>query len=46
MREATSWLKERYGGPIPITPERLGRAVQSTRNALKSLLPSPAEISA
>jgi DNA-directed RNA polymerase specialized sigma24 family protein len=46
MREAASWLKERYGGPIPITPERLGRAVQSTRNALKSLLPSPAEIGA
>ena len=42
--EAMSWLKQRFGAPIPSTPERLERAVRATRDALKDFLPSPAEI--
>lgn len=43
--EAMSWLKERYGGPIPSTPEALERAVRDTRKELKDYsLPSPAEM--
>jgi len=42
--EAISWLKARFGGPIPSTPERLERAAQATREHLKNFLPAPAEI--
>jgi RNA polymerase sigma factor (sigma-70 family) len=44
MGQAMSWLKERYGGPVPATPERLERAVKATRDALKNFLPPPAEM--
>jgi hypothetical protein len=44
LDQAMSWLKERYGGRIPKTPERLERALKATRDALKDFLPSPAEI--
>jgi hypothetical protein len=44
MGEAMAWLKERYGGPIPKTPERLERAALAARDELKALLPSPPEM--
>jgi DNA-directed RNA polymerase specialized sigma24 family protein len=44
LGQAMSWLKERYGGPIPKTPERLERAVRAARDDLKDFLPPPAEI--
>ena len=44
MGNAMSWMKERYGGPIPKTPERFKRAARETRDALKAFLPSPTEI--
>jgi hypothetical protein len=44
MPEAISWVKARFGGPIPATPERLERAARATRDELKDFLPSPAEI--
>ena len=44
LGQAMSWLKERYGGPIPKTPERLERAVRAARDDLKDFLPAPAEI--
>jgi hypothetical protein len=46
LGQAMSWLKERYGGPIPKTPERLERAVRAARDGLKGFLPPPAEIGA
>ena len=33
--QAMSWLKERFGAPIPTTPERLERAVTSHAGRLK-----------
>jgi hypothetical protein len=44
LGQAMSWLKERYGGPIPKTPERLERAVRAARDGLKGFLPPPVEI--
>jgi hypothetical protein len=44
LDQAMSWLKERYAGPIPKTPERLERALKAARDELKDFLPSPAEI--
>jgi hypothetical protein len=44
LDQAMSWLKKRYGAPIPKTPERLERAVRAAREALKNFLPAPAEI--
>jgi hypothetical protein len=44
LHQAMSWLKERYGGRIPTTLERLERAVKATRDQLKDFLPSPTEI--
>ena len=44
LGEAMSWLKERYGAPVPKTPERLERAVRAARDNLKHFLPAPAEI--
>jgi len=46
LHQAMSWLKERYGGPMPETLERLERAIKAAREELKDFLPSPAEIRA
>jgi RNA polymerase sigma factor (sigma-70 family) len=42
--QAMSWLKERFGAPVPSSPEKLERAVRATREASKHFLPFPAEI--
>jgi DNA-directed RNA polymerase specialized sigma24 family protein len=42
--QAISWLKARFGGPVPSTPARFERAAQEVRAGLKDFLPSPAEM--
>ena len=41
---ALSWLKERYGRPVPKSPERIYRAARHAEDKLKDFLPTPAEI--
>ena len=43
LDQAMSWLKKRYGAPIPKTPERFERAVRDARDHLERFLPPPAE---
>jgi DNA-directed RNA polymerase specialized sigma24 family protein len=41
---ALSWLKEKYGRPVPKSPERIYRAARHAEDKLKDFLPTPAEI--
>jgi DNA-directed RNA polymerase specialized sigma24 family protein len=42
--EAISWVKTRFGRPVPSTPERLEGAARAAREQLKHFLLSPSEI--